>query len=125
MGFEETFKNWLEKSLAQGVPDSVVAFAFNLFEAVFEEDVKFGIGLVGTGEFNEQDSDWACDEVWEPFPRDIHIPAGYSGEEREQCLQKMKALLSNVLDTDSPSMQILKSRKGIGLGFVDGDIEVI
>jgi hypothetical protein len=125
MSFEQTFQNWIEKSLSQCVPDSVKAFAFNLFETDLEEDVAFGIGLVGAGEFNEANSDWACNEVWEPFPRDLNIPVGFSGDEREECLQRMKALLIKLLSTDSPAMRILKSRNGIAIGFVDGDLEVI
>ncbi|MCC5847289.1 MAG: hypothetical protein JJU29_04270 [Verrucomicrobia bacterium] len=125
MSFVHTFRCWLNESLAQDVPDSVKAFSFNLFEPAMVDGVKFGVEVVGTGEFDEDDPDWACDEVWEPVPRGICIPVDFSSEEWETCTQKLKILLLGQLEVDSPAMGILKSRNGIGLGFIDGDLEII
>lgn len=125
MDFEQKLKCWLDDSLAQDVPASVKAFSLNLYEPALVDGVKFGIELVGTGTFDEKDSDWACDEVWEPNPRGINIPIEYSGDEWEQCLQRLKALLVQLLGTDSASIRTLKSKQGVGLGFVDGDLEII
>ena len=64
MDFENTFESWLSNSLSQEIPDSVRAFSFNLYEPALVDDVKFGVELIGAESFNEDDSDWACDEVW-------------------------------------------------------------
>jgi hypothetical protein len=37
----------------------------------------------------------------------------------------MKALVIKFLEGNSPSAKKLKSSQGIGLGFVDGDLEVV
>ncbi|HXY35445.1 MAG TPA: hypothetical protein VEI07_14535, partial [Planctomycetaceae bacterium] len=80
---------------------------------------------IGAGRFDENDPDWACDEVWEPRVRGIPIPKKYSGQSWEPCLQKIKALLLHKLNTTSRSVDKLKSSKGVAVGFVDGDLEVI
>ena len=123
MDFEAQFTAWLTDSLSQSIPDFVRAFSFNLYEPAMVDGVAFGIELIGSGEFDENDPDWPCDEVWEPETRGINIPVEYSGDIWEECLQKLKALVITKLD--SPSMAELKTAQGVGIGFVDGDLEVI
>ena len=123
MEFRESFRAWLADGLSHAIPDSVKAFAFNLYEPAMVDGVKFGIELIGAGEFDENDPDWACDEVWEPSTRGINIPVSYSGDRWEQCLRKLRALL--VRELDEPSAQRLKASQGVGIGFVDGDLEVV
>ena len=123
MYFETEFTGWLTDSLSQDIPDSVIAFSFNLYETAMTEGIKFGIELIGSGEFDESNPDWACDEVWEPETRGINIPIAYSGETWEECLQKLKELVISKLD--SPVIGKLKLTQGVGIGFIDGDIEVI
>jgi hypothetical protein len=125
MDFEHKLKCWLDDSLAQDVPDSVKVFSVNLYEPALVNGVKYGIEIVGTGEFDEDDPDWAFDEVWEPDSRGINIHVEYSGDEWEQCLNKLKALLFKHLGMDSPSILALKSKKGVDLGIVDTDLEII
>ncbi len=83
------------------------------------------IELIGAGMFDENDPDWPCDEVWEPVPRNLFIPVGYSGENWESCLQRLRALVLKEFDADSPAARMLQSSQGIGIGFVDGDLEII
>lgn len=125
MDFEQTFASWLTSSLEEELPGSVKAFSFNLYEPALVDGVKFGIELIGAGEFNKDDPDWACDEVWEPETRGINIQVAYSGDQWEQCLQNLKALLIRTLDSDSPAVRKLKSSQGIAIGFVDGDLEIV
>jgi hypothetical protein len=115
----------LDASLSQVVPSSVKAFTFNLYEPWHIDGVNFGIELVGTSEFDEEDPDWACAEEWEPEIRGINIPVSYSGQEWEECLLNIKTLLIKQLKNDSSSIRKLKSKQGIGYGFVDGDLEII
>lgn len=122
--FERDFRTWLASVLSQGVPDRVVGFTFNLFECTTErDDSRFGVELVGTASFDPSDSDWACDEVWEPSGgRSISIPTAFSGESWEECLAKMKSLVTDLLDQQTNVSAQLRSVAGIGLGFVDGDL---
>lgn len=125
MDFEKHFESWLNESLAQEIPSSVNAFSFNLYEPAFVDNVKFGIELIGAEAFDEDDPDWACEEIWEPKTRGIDIPISYSGDTWEACLEKLKTLVTKHLGTDSPFIQVLKSKQGVGIGFVDGDLEII
>jgi hypothetical protein len=125
MNFEQHFVSWLHKSLSENIAFDVQAFCFNLYEPAGERDVKFGIELIGAGSFDEEDSDWPCDEVWEPATRGISIPVAYSGLEWEQCLGKLKALVKTQLKGSSAAIAPLKESQGIGIGFVDGDLEIV
>jgi hypothetical protein len=124
MRFEEEFNEWLRGSLAQPVPTTVKAFSFNLFELPESPEIKFGIELIGSASFNENNSDWACDEIWEPTARRIFIPKSFSGSSWELCLTSIRALLLACLSSGVVAKK-LKSSMGIGLGFVDGDLEVL
>jgi hypothetical protein len=124
MSYEEEFKEWFSASLAQSMPASVKAFSFNLFELPESSEVKFGIELIGSSSFDENDPDWACDEVWEPRVRKISIPKSFSGSCWEQCLANVRALLLTCLSSEVAAEK-LKSKLGVGLGFVDGDLEVL
>jgi hypothetical protein len=125
MTFEEEFLNWLQLGLQSDLPGEIKAFSFNLFEPALVDGVKFGVELIGAGEFDENDSDWACDEVWEPEQRQLNIPIEYSGENWEECLEKMKTLVKDILQANQGSVSKLKNVKGIGVGFVDGDLEIV
>ncbi|MBB5320167.1 hypothetical protein [Marinobacter oulmenensis] len=121
MDFEQTLYEWINKSLVNGVPSQVKAFSFNLYET----GSNFGIELIGASEFDEADPDWACEEVFEPEQRQLDIPLAYSGENWEQCLENMKSALSGYLQTNEPGAKVLKQAQGVGIGFVDGDLEVL
>lgn len=123
--FENTFISWLEKCLEIEIPNEVKAFSFNLNESAYEEGYEFGIELIGAERFDVNDEDWACDEIWEPNQRQIFIPVSYSGENWEECLKNMRNLLIKVLDLEKPFVKKLKSKQGIGIGFVDGNLEII
>jgi len=125
MSFEDEFSRWIDDSLAGDTPKSVKAFCFSLYEPAGLTGVKFGVELIGAGRFDENDPDWACDEVWDPQVRGVPIPKKYSGQSWESCLQKIKTLLLRKLSTNSRSVDRLKSSEAIGVGFVDGDLEVI
>ncbi|MBR7746293.1 hypothetical protein [Undibacterium baiyunense] len=122
MTYEEEFKQWIDSCFQQTIPNSVVAFSFNLFEVAETNDVKFGIEMVGTASFDEDDSDWACDEVWGPEVRQTPIPKLFSGDDWEECLINVKSLLQSYIKSHSGTE---KFKQGVGIGFVDGEIEVL
>jgi hypothetical protein len=47
MTFEDGFKTWLRDSTGTGVPASVRAFSFNLYELA-NGDAPFGVELIGS-----------------------------------------------------------------------------
>lgn len=125
MSFEQEFENWLDGGLNGNLPINIKAYSFNLFEPALEEGVKFGIELIGAGEFYPHDPDWACDEVWEPKQRRLLIPIEYSGENWEYCLDAMQKLVVKTLSQDNKITKKLKDSSGVGIGFVDGDLNVV
>ena len=125
MSFEEKFTNWLENSLAAVSSKKIKGFSFNLFEPAAIPGVKFGIELIGAQAFDKNDADWACEEIWEPPQRQLPIPIEYSGDTWEVCLDRMKKLVVKHLDSNSDTAKKLKAVEGVGVGFVDGDLEIV
>ena len=124
MDFSEEFDMWLASVLAAELPDTVVAFSFNLFE-LESVDAKYGIELIGANEFALRDSDWACGEAWVANPRSISIPRSFADGGWEECLRDAKRLLTNALRKSSPPATKLKETRAVAIGFVDGDLELI
>ena len=120
--FEKEFGIWLEKSFEVKIPNEVKAFSFNLYEGGSD---YFGIELIGASAFDFEDEDWACEEIWEPQMRQLSIPINYSGDSWQECLARMKNLTIRFLNSDSNVAKELKSREGVGIGFVDGNLEII
>ena len=111
---------WLDRALNHGVPDEVDAFCFNLYE---DGDNKWSIEIIGTNRFSVDDEDWACDEVTSFGTR----KNCYTWEESKnwnEILSEITSLLKDYLESGKYS-KILKEKSGIGVGFVDGNIEII
>lgn len=115
---EIDFFNWLDEILLRKLPNNIKAINFNLYEDYGNE---WSVELVGTSTFDENDSDWACDEI-------------YTTRENPYVLEKesdwktieniFTSFLKNYLDTGKYS-NVLKKYYGIGIGFVDGDLSII
>lgn len=99
----------------------IEGFSFNLIESCGD----FSIELVGTASFDEDDQDWACDEIFEPNRRAISIPEKYSGLQWEICLDNMQTLLIDYMKSNEKGALVLQRAEGIGIGFVDGDLIVV
>ncbi len=125
MTFEQQFFHWLERNLPTEVPKSVQAFAFNLLDSADADNCTFSVELIGAEIFDIKNPDWACEEVWEPAERQLDIPNDFSGKRWQQCLGKIRSLVLAILQEDSIASRSLKSTRGVGLGFVDGDLEVL
>lgn len=124
MSFSEEFNGWIVSALASEVPKTVVAYSFNLFELP-PGDAKYGIELIGSDEFDTDDSDWACSETWVANPRSISIPRASGDGPWEECLDHVKGLLMNTLSKSSATASKLKDARAVAIGFVDGDLELI
>lgn len=123
MTFEETFKAWLMGSFSTAIPASVRAFSFNLYD-LDDNDSPFGVDLIGSSEFDVEDEDWACDEVWTAFPRMIAIPVAFSSRSYEGCLVRVKRLVVAAMNENGAG-EILKTREGVAVGFVGGDLDLV
>ena len=111
---------WLNVVLEQDIPSSVAAFGFILYEA---GNNAWSMELVGTESFDPENEDWICEEVTDFETRDDPFAweqeAGWE-EILEEVILVLKEYLENGLYAD-----LLKSRCGVGVGFVDGDVEIL
>jgi hypothetical protein len=123
MVFDDDFKAWLTSSTNRGVPASVRAFSFNLYE-LQKDGSAFGVELIGSSDFDTEDSDWACDEVWAATPRMLAIPVAFSSRSWEACLAAVKRVVIEAVDEDDAG-KVLKTRERIAVGFVDGDLDLV
>jgi hypothetical protein len=124
MSFSEEFNSWIDAAFASEVPKTLVAYSFNLFE-LGPQEAKYGIELIGADEFDTDNSDWACNEVWEADPSSMLIPRTFANGTWEECLDDVRALLTNILSKSSATATKLKEAIAVAIGFVDGDLELI
>lgn len=124
MDFSEEFENWLALAFAVEIPEAVVAYSFNLFE-IDSSDAKYGIELIGAGEFDANDMDWACDEAWVPNPRALNIPLAFANGDWEACLVSAKQLVQASLSRVSRASTKIMKAEAVAIGFVDGDLELV
>jgi hypothetical protein len=118
--FETTLYKWISKSV-KNTPKEVVAFSFNLYD----DNREFSVEIIGASSFDPNDSDWACDEIYRPKKDKINIPKSFAGTDWELCLEKLNKLVTKYLNSSHSGSIILNQSKGIGVGFVDGDLVLI
>ena len=111
---------WLDSSLAQKIPDEVMAFCFNLYD---DGNGRWSMELIGAGSFDLDDSDWPCEEVTDFMTRESPF-VWNSSSKWDVVLNEMADVLKKYLQHGKYA-DLLKSKSGVGIGFVDGDIEVL
>ena len=55
------FVKWLDKILDKNIPLPGIALNFNLYE---DDDSQWSIQIISSAEFDEEDPDWCCDEMF-------------------------------------------------------------
>ena len=112
--------DWLDNVLQQDIPEEVVAFCFNLYE---DGDFNWSMELVGTESFDTEDGDWPCDEITD-FGTRIKPLTWTQETEWDNVLEGIISVLRDYLEIGKYA-DVLKSREGVGVGFVDGDVEIL
>ena len=116
----QQISNWIDTILKTDMPDNVVAVCFNLYE---EGGGEWSMELVGSDRFDLEDEDWPCYEITNfnsrknPYKWEME----YSWEE---ALAYMVKELRKYLENGKYA-ELIKSRTGVGVGFVDGNIEIL
>src|SRR5262245_50712065 len=114
------FNIWADRILARECRGTVVAYNFNLYE----HESEFAIQLVGTNSFDKSNEDWACDEVFSSGEDLFYLSHATDGDRWESGLETAKSLVKNYLDFGKQA-EVLKRSLGVGVGFVDGNIELV
>ena len=113
-------EKWLNGILEQTIPAEVVALNFNLYE---DGGNNWSIELVGTESFDLEDEDWCCDEIFDFGTRET--PLSWNEKKAwNEILNEMMQIIKKYLEQGAYS-HILKNYQGVGIGFVDGDTEIL
>ena len=119
------FEIWLNAVLEKAViPEDTSAFNFNFYEES-EEDSIYGIQIIASDQFDEDDDEWPCAEVWSSEEDIFYID--FSDEEkrdRDTAYDIMRSLISDYLK-NGIHRNLLLNTKAVGAGFVDGELELI
>lgn len=113
-------QDWLDEVLKQDIPNEVAGFCFNLYE---DGDCDWSMELVGTESFDEDDEDWACGEITDFGTRTKPL-MWKSESEWEHVLEDSIFALKTYLENGKYA-EVLRGRSGVGVGFVDGNIEIV
>src|SRR5262245_41973394 len=114
------FNAWVDRVLIEVWSTPVVAFNFNLYE----HEEEFAIQLVGTASFDLSDEDWGCDEVFSSGEDLFYLPHAVVGGQWQNGLEAANTLVKNYLQRGTHAA-LLKATRGVGVGFVDGNIDIV
>ena len=112
------FFDWMDNILQEEFPEDTVAICFNLYEC---EENMWSMELVGTDEFDEDDDDWACEEIiaFRKNPFVFEFSADW-----EEILEITKRMIEQYLEEGVYSDKFC-SYEAVAAGFVDGDLRII
>jgi len=115
------FSKWLDKHLIEDLPSDIAAVNFNLYEG---SEQTYDVELVGCNTFDENDGDWACDAIFSTSEDLFFIPLTEGIAHWEQALSFITILVEKYLNDGNYSDK-LKKYLAVGIGFVDGDINIL
>ena len=120
MQVQEQFFEWLDHILQdQPLPGETVAANFNLYEE--SEDNTYAVQLIGAGEFDPEDEDWACEEVYSSEDN-LFV---FTDEKGWKHVLKAGVSLVNAYLAEGAYAQTLKALTAVAVGFVDGNLEIV
>lgn len=115
------FKKWIDILLENNkMPENTLAFCFNLYEESIEDSV-YSVQLVACDKFDENDPDWACEEVWSSEEDIFCIELS---DEQEKDWNAVQTIIKSWIQEYMKNCEILSS-KPVGIGFIDGELELI
>lgn len=120
------FENWLDNLLENNdMPADTKAFNFNLYEES-EGEYVYGVQIIASDRFDaDDDGDWACYEIWSSEEDIFCVSAADEDDKGLQAFMKfMTEIVCDYLE-NGKYKNILLDSKGIGIGFVDGEIDII
>src|SRR5262245_35793358 len=115
---------WADQALSAPIPDSAVAFHFNLYEGIDSVHVQ----LIGTesffaGDVPERDY-WPGKEAFTTGEEIFEIQFAVAGADWQQWLTTSMEIIRSYIESGGRS-SVLRASRGVGVGFVDGDMHVL
>lgn len=122
MASTDELSSWLDAVLSGPIPEGVAAYCVNLYET----STGYELELVGASEFDPEDSDWACSELFTSRDRNrFVISRATAGGDWAAALGYVQSAVVAYLAADRAGAKVLKSTQAVGVGFVDGDLTVM
>ena len=126
---ENDFHSWLEKVLSIDLPKETIGYAINLYESSDCYEAE----LVCTPDFDPEDEDWACDDIFMSdkykFPFDVIFKEWEPSSEElgawEEMLEGIVISLKRYISGNTSGAEILMAAKGVGIGFHDASIVLV
>jgi len=115
----EQYHNWLEEILSGELPEGINGFAVNLYEGM----ASFEAELVAAPEFDKDNEDWACDDIY--MSARFEFLHEIIGSSWEPALNKIVDSTKAYIMTNTSGARLLKSVRGVGVGFVDGALVLV
>lgn len=121
--FEKEVDKWLQKiSNRENISPDIIALNFGLLENAY----GYSIYLIGSKYYDEKDSDWACNEDFEPQNKYFDIKhKSITNLKWDDFLKLAKETLEKILATDKYQNTLFSKVPNITIGFDDGDLEKI
>lgn len=127
MNIYEEFAHWLDDLLENNdMPESTQAYCFNLYEES-DEDHIYGVQLVAAWEFDPEDKEgeWACEEVWSSGENIFTVDTSDEEDTGWSHAQELFKEMAEEYLANGKYADVIKGAKGVAIGFVDGDLEII
>lgn len=112
-----SFGEWLNGILSNFTLDAA-AFNFN----IYENKKDYSAELVATASFDEDDEDWACDEIY--ASRNDGNEFCFNADGWESALEFVRSSVENYLKNGTYAEKLTASQ-AVACGFVDGDLRLI
>lgn len=116
----EEIEEWLDSLDLDDMPENIIAYNINLYEG----DETYDLQLIGSDEFDKDDPDWACSEVYSSEEEICYIEMTDEVGDWENAQKQFAQCIKDYLE-EGKYADVLKAAKAIGIGFVDGDIELV
>ena len=108
------------------MPESTAAFNFNLYDEE-AEGLVYAMQIIASDRFDPDDEtgEWACYNIWSS-EEDLFM-LDFSDEE-DQSFEHIQEIFTEFVNEyleNGKYKDILLGAKGIGIGHVDGDLDII
>jgi len=114
------FNAWVDRIMIEAGSAPVAAYNFNLYE----HEEEFAIQLIGSSSFDRSDEDWACDVTFSSGEDLFYLPHNIFGGQWRVGLEVANSLVKNYLQHGKYAA-LMKAACGVGVAFVDGNIDLV
>ncbi len=114
------FSNWISKIGQDSKPGkNIIAINFGIFQT----EHSYSIYLIGSTEYDIEDSDWACNEDFVPQDKYFELTKNETkGSDWTKIEELVSNLLKNYTVSDNFKNSFLINIENITCGFDDGEL---